>query len=260
MKMTNTRAGLLALFFVLGLGMGCGEEVSGDKVTYRISAQGAVAQGSVNQFTNAQGWEIKLTEARALVGPIYFYSGQARASLFERIIGINTAYACAAHSQFQSGRTLGETTNQYGVDLLGSPTVLVTDQQGESGQVRSIELHVQNPGQVTAGNDLVASAKDTYEFVGTASKDGKTISFKASVTLPEDGTHQIVDSIPAQVELNDGANLMLKLRVDRLFRDVKFDSFEPGTEPVSISPGTQAYTAMLFSLRSREAFVWENAQ
>lgn len=258
--MSSTQARFIALFCAFGLGMGCGTEVSGDQASYRVSAQGTVANGSVNQFTNAQGWEIKLTKAQVLVGPIYFYSGQARASFFERLIGINIAYAGGTHSQFQSGRTLGEMTRQYGVDLLGKPSTLVTDQRGESGKVRSVELHVQNPGQVEAGNDLVASAKDTYEFAGMASKDDKTISFTVSITLPEDGTHQIIDSIPTQIELDDGVNLMLKLHVDRFFRDVDFDSFEQSTEPITIEPGTQAYTTMFFSLRSRDAFVWENTQ
>ena len=257
----------LMLWATLALGTGalgssCGTEVSGEEVSYTLSAQGAVRQGSVQDFTNARGWRIELTRAQALVGPMYFYSGEARASLFERLIGIQQAYACAAHAQFQSGRTLAEIPLQYGVDLLGGPAVLVEDERAEGGEVRSVELHVQNPGQVAAGNALAQSPEATYEFEGVATRDGQSVPFRAMVTLPEEGTHQIVDSISAQVTLDKGSELMLNLQLDRLFQDVDFTGLEPegSNDYALIGPGTQAYASMLFSLHSREAFVWENVQ
>lgn len=247
---------------LLILGSSCGTEVSGDEVTYAVSAEGAVADGTPERFKNERGWQIELTRAQALVGPIYFYSGAARASLFETLLGINEAYACAAHAQFQSGRTLGEIPFQYGIDLLAGPTTLVEEERGESGEIRSVELHLQNPGQVEAGNELASAPTATYEFEGVATRDGVSVPFVTAVTLPEDGTHQIVDSIPAQVELSDGADLHLKLRLDRLFRDVDFEALQESADgaPVTIEPGTQAYTSLVFSLRSRNAFVWENGQ
>lgn len=250
------------LSLLLPLGSSCGTEVSGDEVTYSISAEGAVEQGTPDQFTNALGWEIELTRAQALVGPIYFYSGEARASLFERLLGPNEAYACASHAQFQSGLTLGETPLQYGVDLLAGRAVLVDAARGESGVVRSVELHVQNPGQVEAGNELATSPAATYELEGVATREGVTIPFTVSLTLPEEGTYQIVDSISTQMELSEGSDLLLKLRLDRMFRDVDFESLgvTDATAPVEIEPGTQAYTSLVFSVRSRDVFVWENGQ
>ena len=245
---------------------GCEQDVavSGEEVRYHVSAQGAVAEGEPGRFVNGRGWTVELTSARALVGPIYFYSGEARASLLERLIGINQAYACAAHAQFQSGTTLGETTLQFGVDLLAeAPTVLLEDAEGVAGEVRSVELHLQNPGQVEAGNEMAAAAPQaTYEFAGTATKDQVSVPFTAAITLPEDGTHQIVDSIPAQMELEQDTTLKLHMQLDRLFRDVDFEPAaasggDQAPEPVAIAPGSQAYSALTFSLRSRDAFVWE---
>ena len=240
-------------------GTSCGTEVSGDEVAYTITAEGSVAEGTPERFTNARGWQIELTRAQTLVGPIYFYSGAARASLLERILGINQAYACAAHAQFASGQTLGESPFQFGVDLLGE-SVKLTDELGETGEIRSVELHVQNPGQVEAGNELAESPTATYEFEGVATREGVTVPFTAAITLPEEGTQQIVDSIEAQMELDEGADLHLKVMVDRLFRDVDFeDVAEAGSNaPVELGPGTQAYSSLVFSLRSRTAFVWEN--
>jgi hypothetical protein len=245
---------------LFAFGSSCGTEVSGDEVSYTISAEGAVEDGTPERFTNARGWQIELTRAQALVGPIYFYSGAARASLLERVLGINQAYACAAHAQFQSGRTLGETPLQFGVDLLGGPVTL-TEEIGETGEVRSVELHVQNPGQVEAGNELAESPTATYEFDGVATRDGVSVPFTAAITLPEDGTQQIVDSIAAQMQLDEGSDLHVKIQLDRLFRDVEFDDMATeSSQPATIGPGTQAYSSMVFSLRSRTAFVWENGQ
>ncbi len=243
-------------------GVSCGEQVtvSGEEVNYAIVASGGVEEGTTERFVNVKGWQIELTQARTLVGPIYFYSGEARASLFDGLFGASEAYACAAHSQFQSGQTLGETTLQFGVDLLGGDTMLVEDAVGVGGEVRSVELHVQNPGQVDAGNAMAEQVPETtYAFEGTASKDGVTIPFSAAVTLPEDGTHQIVDSIPANMELDEGSQLRVKVMLDRLFRDVDFGTLEPGEDgaAVAIEPGTQAYSSLVFSLRARSAFVWE---
>jgi hypothetical protein len=256
----GTVAALGAL--TLGAGVSCGEQVavSGEEVRYTIVAGGAVEEGTPERFVNAQGWQIELTQARTLVGPIYFYSGDARASLFDGLLGIPEAHACAAHAQFQSGRTLGETTLQFGVDLLGGEVTLVDDAVGEGGEVRSVELHVQDPGQVDPGNAMAqATPETTYAFEGVASKEGVTVPFVAEVTLPEDGTHQIVDSIPAQMELGEGATLRVKVMVDRLFRDVDFGGLTPGEggEAARIEPGTQAYSSLVFSLRARSAFVWE---
>lgn len=256
-----TITSVIAVLFLL-CGASCieGTEVSGDEVIYSISVQGAVEEGTPEKFTNARGWEVQLTRAQALVGPIYFYSGEARASLMHKLFGINEAYACAAHSQFQSGRTLGELPLQYGVDLLNGSSMLSAGERGEGGEVRSVELHVQNPGEIEAGNTLAASLGSTYEFEGVATRDDKSVQFKVAMTLPEEGTHQIVDSIPADIELGDGSTLHLKLLLDRLFQEVDFEGLDSSgsTSPVMIEPGTQAYTSLVFSLRSRSAFVWEN--
>ncbi len=251
------------IWLVLALAVSCQPpEVSGEQVDYSITAQGVVSQGSVESFTNAQGWSIELSRAQALVGPIYLYSGEARASLWQRALGINHAYACAAHAQFQSGRTLGEVPQQFGVDLLAGRTTLVEGAVGEGGTVQSVELHVQNPGQVEAGNEMAKSPEATYEFEGVATRQGVSIPFVASITLPEEGTHQIIDSIPAQVKMEQGSTLNLKVQLDRLFRDVDFSEFEGGEsgELVELMPGTQAYSSMTFSLRARSAFVWEDGQ
>lgn len=254
---------LVVMALLLVLGASCGEQpqVSGQEVVYSFSVQGVVDNGSPTQFTNKAGWQIELSRAQALIGPVYFYSGEARASLMDRLIGINQAYACAAHSQFQSGRTLGEQTLQYGVDLLAGPTMLAGEGVGESGEVRSVELHVQNPGQVEAGNALAASLASTYEFEGVATRGEDRVPFTIAMTLPEEGTYQIVDSIPARMQLDEGSALLLEMRLDRLFRDVDFEDLVEqvdGDEPVAIVPGSQAYTSLTFSLRSRDAFHWEN--
>ncbi|MEO1267396.1 MAG: hypothetical protein AAFX99_04810 [Myxococcota bacterium] len=238
---------------VAALAWGCGGEVSGDEVTVRMVAQGATETGDVRQFVNTRGWEVELARAQALIGPIYMYSGEARASLMERLLGVGVAHACAAHAQFQSGRTLAEAPQQFGLDLLGGESVLVESSVAEAGVIRSVELHVQNPGQVEAGNTIAASNPEaTWTFEGLARKDGVEIPFEIALTLPEEGTHQIVDSIPANMTLEEGATLKLAVQLDRLFRDVDFESMATG----ELEPGTQAYNALLFSLRSRAAFVW----
>lgn len=243
-----------ALFFA-GFA-GCGVETAGEYATYSVAARGVTSNGTPSSFESQAGWKIELTDARALVGPVYFYAGEARASLFDTLLGINSAYACAAHSQFSSGETLGQIPLQFGVDLLSGETEL-GQVDGARGTVRSVELHLQDPGAVDAGNDMAeAMTGSTVVLEGTASKDGQSVPFIAEVTLSEEGTVQIVDSISASAPVEQGSNVMIDIELDRWFAAVDFSSLteQDGEGRFIVSAGTQAFGAMTYSVRARSAF------
>lgn len=262
--MRHTSRFMTSMGLVLAASLGamaapsCVDETSGEEVTWALAVQGLTDQGeATSSFENARGWTVELEQANLLIGPLYFYSGAPRASLFDRLLGIQSAYACAAHAQFQSGETLGEVPMQFGVDLMAGETLLAEDLRGSAGRVQSFELHLQEPGATTPGNDRASQAPtSTLIFAGTASKDGQQVPFAGQLTLPEEGTIQAVDSIPANLELADGDTLRVGVRLDRWFQDVDFSTLEQTDEQGQhlILPGTQAYGAMTFSVRSRKAF------
>lgn len=264
LRMTARAAGACILLMGSSLFIpNCATTVGEEEVAWSVSVTGTAedqAMSDATSFTTDKGWRVELTQAQLLVGPIYMYSGEARASLLERLLGPNQAYACAAHAQFQSGETLGEIPMQYGVDLTDGTTRIVEQAIGEAGTVQSVELHLQNPGQVDAGNALARdNLPSTFVFAGTATKDGEEVPFAGELTLPEEGAYQIVDSIPANFDLSEGAEVELRVAVDRWFANVDFSTLEQPSDAdgvATISPGTQAYSALTFATRSRANFTW----
>lgn len=237
----------------------------GEQITFSAAMTGARVDGGSpsDAMETSRGWQVTLTRADMLVGPIFMYSGAPRASLFEQFIGIKSAHACAAHAQFESGTTLGDLGQQYGVDLLARESTLVSERQGVAGELRSLELHLQEPGasgQLEPGNAMASSQTDaTIMFEGSATKDGMTVPFVGTVTLPEEGTVQAVDSIGASGDLSSGSTVLIKVYIDQWFDEVDFAALaEQATADdkgrYTIAPGTQAYGAMTLSVRSRYAF------
>ena len=89
-------------------------KTSGESMSYSVAASGSAATPS---FTNSKGWNITLTTAKAIVGPVYIYSSAPQASLFLHLLG-GVAYACPADAQFDKGSVLGQIQRQVIVDLL----------------------------------------------------------------------------------------------------------------------------------------------
>ena len=131
------------------------------------------------------------------------------------------------------------------------------------------ELHLHPLGEVPAGSP--SSAFDSLQgytafIAGTASKDADVIEFEGGMTIPDEGTMQIVESIPASVAIADVAEqsgrAVVEVYLDQWLTNVDFSTLPENTEggARTFAEGSQAYTAWLTGIRSKYAYglSWRN--
>ena len=259
------------LIFLALMAFGCGEETAGEALSFDTEALGVTESGTPDQaFTNSKGWRITLDSAVLAVGPVYYYSSEAQASLFDRLFSIKSAYACPAHAQYDKGTVLGEIRQQVVVDLLAESPTTTGVSQGEKGHCQMFELHFHPPGEIPAASDDAAfEPLDGYSFAisGVAEKDGVDVSFSGHLTIPDEGTMRIVESIPADVILDGrSGQAVVKIHVDRQLANLDFASItdesgacleEAEDGACLIGEDSQAHLAWLYGVRSRECYSLE---
>ncbi len=248
---------------------GCTAETAGETIVFSVGIQGAHSSGdSLTSFTTTSGWLVELSEAQAALGPVYFYAGAPRASLFKGLF-MSEAHACATHAQFDYGETLGELVAQYSVDLLSSEPTDAGQIPGIAGTCQSLEVHLHPAGSIAAGYGSASfDVLDGHSFVfkGSATKDSDTRQFIFNITIPDDGTMRIVDSVAADVEIKDFSkqpgSAVVQLYLNNFFANVDFSSLSETDDDGAylLDDDSQAWAALLYSLRSRQSFglVWSN--
>ena len=249
--------------------LSCDATTAGRAVTFSTGIQGAVEEGSADSFQTAEGWDVTLTSAYAVFGPLYFYSGEAmsRKSL---IPGFGTARACPTHAQYDYGTVLGEVLKQYVVDLMSDSPTDTGDVDGEAGTCLSAETHLHPPGEqgLESGSSDADFDKLDGESIlieGEAVKDDASYSFKAAVTIPDEGTMRIIQNIACDsVEIADQSEkegrLLLRVFLDAWFDQVDFSTLlETDDDGVYLfTDDTQAWTALVQAVRNRYSYdvVW----
>ncbi len=246
----------------------CDATTAGESITFATGVQGATSKGSISSFTTSGGWTVQLTQAIVLMGPMYYYSGEA---MTQNSLWFHTgiANACSTHSQFDYGTVLGEVFQQQAVNLL-APTVTSTGMvAGEKGTCLSMELHYHPRGDqglaVVDENALLnVLQNDSILLTGTASNADRAIPFSARVTIPDEGTMRIVQNIEGSVPLRDKSEKPGRL-LTRVFLDAWLDGVDFSTLTEVESDGvyrftndTQAMTALVQAVRNRYSydFIW----
>ncbi|MCA9544701.1 MAG: hypothetical protein KC613_09940 [Myxococcales bacterium] len=226
------RGAALALALALG-GSGCGE-TAGRPIAVPAAARGAAEGGGpVVAFTNAQGWRVALTEAHALLGPIYFDEVAADAfGWLRRLLPVGTAHA---HVLATGGTTLGEVLHQVPVDLLAADGVPLGDTAGQLGTCRRMEVQLLPLGAVALapGADVAPLRGHALWAAGTAEKDGVTVRFAAGLDLPEDpALRRITDIKVADVRFDDRlpGGPRVVVRVEDWFWQADFGTLPPADE------------------------------
>lgn len=224
-------SGLVVLWLAVSMiSWGCGAQTAGTKMKYEAAFTGAVSSGTnVKEFTNKRGWTIQLESAEFLVGPLYFYAGEPRASLLQSWFGIGSAAACTTHAQFDAGKILGEVQEQVVVNLLSSSPTNLGTVAGVEGQMQSFELHLHPPGTLPSnGTPTSTLGNSTVKMKGVAKKDGVSKTFVVDLVIPDTGTMRIVESIAADVALNSNSKgsgkLLLQVYMDKWFTNVDFST------------------------------------
>ncbi|MCK5689389.1 hypothetical protein KAI87_08970 [Myxococcota bacterium] len=258
--------GTLAALILIGT-YGCTAETAGESIAFSVGLQGAHSSGdSLTSFTTTSGWLVELSEARAALGPVYFYEGEPRASLFKGFF-MKEAHACATHAQFNYGETLGELVAQYSVDLLSSTPTDAGQIPGIAGTCQTLEVHLHPAETIPAGlgsDSFDSLGGHTFLFKGSATKDSESRQFIFNITIPDESTMRIVDSVAADVEIKDVSkqpgSAVVQIYLDNFFANVDFSSLSETDEDGAylLDDESQAWAALLYSLRSRQSFglIW----
>lgn len=247
--------------------LSCGVETAGKAIRFNTAVVGTTEQGqSAASFDTTKGWNVTLTSAHAVFGPIYFYGGEpmARANHLRHLLG-GVAHACPTHAQYDYGAVLGEVLEQYVVDLLAAEPTSTGEVQGEAGTCHSVELHLHPPGdkQLPAGSSQVEFAElDGYSIVlvGTATKETTTVPFRAALDIPDEGTMRIVQNIAGDVELDDVSvrpgTIVVQILLDAWLDHVDFSTLTEtdGDGNYLFSDGAQARSALLQAVRNRYSY------
>jgi len=255
-----------ALAVVVAVGA-CTEETAGEAIEFETGVMGASSGGgSVTSFTNARGWAVELSEAKVALGPVYLYSAAPLATWFDHLLGVRVAHACPAHAQYDRGTVLGEVLSQYVVDLTTGEVASTGLSAGEAGFCQMFEVHLHPPGDLPAGSpgpELDSLNGNTAWIAGTASKEGDVIEFAGGLTIPDEGTMRIVESIPASVDIAEqSGRAVVQVFVDQWLANVDFSTLpeDPNGGPRAFDPDSQAYTAWMTGIRSRFSYglSWRN--
>jgi hypothetical protein len=245
----------------------CENMTAGEMVSYEVAARGRLSGGDrVAPFENALGYTVELSSAQLAIGPVYFYSAKPQASLLERFAGINVAFACPVHAQYDHGAVIGEVLEQRAVDLLSASTSLGMT-TGEAGVIQSFEVHLHPPGEVPAHSPVDVLGGVTVRLAGVASRDEEAIEFEGALDIPDQEVWRIVTNISADVDLTGEATpngrATVNVHLDTWFDKVDFSELdENGDAPRQFTEGTVAYEVLvMYGMRSRGAYSlsWEEA-
>jgi hypothetical protein len=203
---------------ILALLVACATSTGGSRVTFDAVATPAVAptdaaEGAALVYTDAAtGWTVTLTQAEVAVGPLYLWSEKPTLTGQITIPGIAVAYA--GSDEFLAGYLRGEVLDQVVVDLVAGSDVSIGTGDGTAGQSLSAELWLEPPSGTAAG-----TLSDTFEFAGSAEKDGVVVPFAGSLTIddsvvdPDNGQTAAlvrrIRGIPVGGDLTQGGTLRL---------------------------------------------------
>lgn len=259
-----TLAALAGLVTAPGGLISCGAETAGETAIFASAFGGATQSGDpVTGFVTDAGWQVDLDVALAAIGPVYLYEGEPRANLWQRLGALGSARACPTHAQYDYGTVLGEVLQQYVVDLLAAEPTSTSEINGMRGTCRAFEIHLHPPGEIPAGSAAGGFEElqgSTLWLEGTATRGDEELPFEAGLTLPDEGTQRIVESIAAGVEIVDAAErpgmVVAHALLDRWFADVDFGTLTDLSDGdrYRFTEGVQATNALIYGVRSRYAY------
>jgi hypothetical protein len=180
----------------------CGDDSTGRA---RITVD-AVVRGTDRTLTTSTGWQVTLTEARIVLGPVRWYEGAALfgRSRFERLLGVSMAYAHPGH--YVAGEALADITARRVVDLLRPDGTPLPQGSGVTGIAQSAAIELRPAEGPIA--DAATLHGGTLYVRGDAAKDGRTVRFDCAPALT-----QVVQGIPARGDMNTSGRWDLTIDV-----------------------------------------------
>lgn len=213
----------------------------------------ARADGSPS-FTTATGWDVTVTEARLVLGPVYILAPRTTAllQLFQMPVAL-------AHGGADEYATLGiraEWLDQISLDMLATEPTILGEGNGVAGAIGDAEVDIDPPGTA------ISSATHGHQawLVGTASMGATMIPFEGGLDIADLTIARRVQGIPCSGDVDDGSELTVGVHLHSWLDRMDFDRLPaPSSGAVrEIVPGTQPYNAWLLGARTSTAFAITN--
>ena len=258
---------------LLGGGAACGLSGTGGRgIVFRMGLRTAPAPGETRpgEFTTDTGWRVVLTSARMVLGPIYLFENPSplqpgpTGRWWRRLGEVLLPTAHAHETFFSGGQVLGEWDREVVFELLGEggATRVLGRAPGIAGRARSFSLLLQPPSR-TLGAEAASLEGHSVVLEGTASREGTSRAFRATLDFPPPLEMQRVEFVPMEVELEDEGLLVVELQPHRWFEGALFERLEvpAGGGGVEVSPESQVHRALRVNVRRHTAFsaTWEPA-
>jgi len=193
-------------------------------------------------FVTSSGWEVELTEARAIVGPIYAYAPRDEMAALVRALAPSRALAHGGHSPLDGHLVRAELLEPRVIDALDANASEVALLSGFAGPIDALTIVLAPPeGELAAPN---GPTRGHHVFVaGTASRDGVEVAFDGGLDL-EDERLRRVDGVFAEGVLGEGSRLIVGADARAWLLEADF------TDGGAIAEGTQPHRALYLGARS----------
>ncbi|MBU1239568.1 hypothetical protein KKF84_06225 [Myxococcota bacterium] len=239
------------LFLVIFLSSGCKIGSTGEAmIEYSLYARGTSQSAS---FTSTDGWDITLTEARLIVGPLLLCSH------------VPTFSKSGSDSLTECGKVMGDFDGATLFDALSDHEQFLGSLTGISGQINSIfydhgYLWLPTQGEVQLVNDDLQG--NSVTITGSATKDASTFDFVFSVPLiPIKKGLQTVMGVGVDFEGTPSTKKMV-IQGDPAYwlRNVRFGPlYDMGTSPLILTEEMGTYNIVYYGLTTSAPldFSWE---
>jgi len=222
----------------------CTASTGEERTSFEVEASGPDA---LETWTNEMGWDVTVTTAALSLGPVYFFEGEplfARATIWDRLLGIRVAHAHPGH--YQEGDALAQILESTVVDLTSAEPTSLGLAEGVTGDYRSarVGIHTPSPDAPLDGHTLAVA--------GTATDGVETVPFTTHLDLDLDvegiAFDHDVDGSPGRVHIT--------VDVQRWLERADFTGLAPtGTEPVVLEEGMQPWNALVRGVDNTSALI-----
>jgi hypothetical protein len=223
-----------ALTFLRVTPSACGLETtaSGQKVRVDIVAK---ASKESESFTNAAGWNVRISKALATTGPLYFYDSavpfaqRPPTPSRQEFFSLRSAFAHPGHGS--SGSAVAELLTFSSVDLVVGGTLGTA--QVVTGTIRSAAFSFSAPARGSLAKELGDRA---VVLEGTAEKDTARQAFRFDIQLDElggVGGEATISGCPfEEARVATNGVIELEVKIPLWFDQVDFTNIPSPTEQV----------------------------
>jgi hypothetical protein len=234
---------------------GCASGTEGRIVRVELAVQAEPEpERELGAFETATGWEVTLDRAELALSAIYAFAPEQEPSVMARLsrLIVPVAHAHGGHDPLSGKRVRAELIEPLAADLLSEGRLELGEIEAEAGAVAALAVDIASPS-----SPATAELDGHQAWVsGEARRGDARIRFAGGLQIPDDGLMRRVETMVADLELEDGEKLVIGIRPSVWLRQAEFDRLAPGAdgEPAAITAESQVGRALFIGARSPAAF------